>query len=349
MKYSIALKFNMASEIAFLTDEELRTKLRSFNLTDGPITKTTRKLFEAKLARAMGLNKQVDKPVESEKQEVKNSSDQGAININGLIEKDISVCNAIGTKEDKDDKQDTVNKQVCTFYGVCLDSESESENVGAKCISVFTDKTQTLDFVKKNKDKGVRFRPFSTRNEAEAFASGKLPTPSRQLSQELSPGPVEPTSEYKTPKPGEITNYRKLIEKGEVDSVAKIIYGNPKFLISSLDTPFIIQQGCHYNSMHVASKAGHRDICKLIIETLNDDEFWKLMYPVKENSVNNVQLNNRRKAFLLDLYLNTPDKGVSVIITYMAVTKISFWSKTSLSSVFQYRLYRVFISQLTEL
>jgi hypothetical protein len=302
--------------------------------------KTTRKFFEAKLARAMGLNEQVDKPVEAEKQEVNNSSDHGTINITGLIEKGISVCNAIGTKEDKDDKQDTVNKQVCTFYGVCLDNESESENVGAKCISVFTDITETLHCV--NKNKGARFRPFSTRNEAEAFASGKLPTPSRQLSQELSPGPVEPTSEYRTPKRGEITNYRKLIEKGEVDSVAKIIYGNPKFLISSGDTPFIIQEGCHYNSMHVASRAGHRDICKLIIETLNDDEFWKLIYPVKENSVNNVQLNNRRKAFLLDLYLNTPDKGVSVIITtYMAVMKISFWS--------QYRLYQVFVSQITEL
>ena len=58
--------------------------------------------------------------------------------------------------------------------------------------------------------------------------------------------------------------------------------------------------------MHVAAKAGHKDICKLIINTLNDDEFWKLMYPTKEKSV-----NNRRKAFLLDLYLNTPDKGVS--------------------------------------
>ena len=307
----------MASEIALLTDEELRTKLRSFNLRDGPITKTTRKLFETKLARAMGLNKQVDKPSETLKQEVNNLSEQGTsrtTNINGFIDKlDNNSClsNGPSTKEDSDLGLDSVNRKISTFYGVCLQvvNGNENENLGSKRISVFTDRTEALHCVKKNN--GARFRAFSTRNEAEAFASAKLQTPSRQSSQELSPCPAEPTSEYKGPKRGEITNFRKLIEKGEVDNIAKVIYGNPKYLISSGDTPVIIQEGCHYNGMHVAAKAGHKDICKLIINTLNDDEFWKLMYPTKEKSVNNYQLNNRRKAFLLDLYLNTPDKGVS--------------------------------------
>jgi hypothetical protein len=296
----------MASEIALLPEKELRTKLRSFNLPDGPITKTTRKLFEAKLARAMGLNKQLDKPSKSRKQEDKNQTDstRATTNMIGFIDNSISVSGEL--------QMDTDDREVSTFYGVCLpvDNENETENVHSKCIAVFTEKTEALHCVKKNT--GARFRAFSTRNEAEAFASGKLCTPSRQLSQELSPGPVEPTSEYKTPKRGEITNFRKLIERGEVDNVAKIIYGNPKYLISSGDTPFIIQEGCHYNSMHVAAKTGHKDVCKLIIDTLNDDEFWNLMYPIKEKSVNNSQLSNRRKAFLLDLYLNTPDKGVSI-------------------------------------
>ena len=302
----------MASKLGFLTDEELRTKLRSFNLPDGPITKTTRKLFEAQLARAMGVYKQVNKPTESQKQEAKTSFDQGTTNINGHVE--ISMFNVQSTSGDKGCQQNAVHKEACTFYGVCLDNGSACESVGSKCISVFTDRNEALHCVKKNN--GARFRSFSTRNEAEAFASGKLRTPSRLLSQELSPGPVEPTSDYKTPKGkgGEITTYRQLIEKGDLDNVAKLIYGNPKYLISSGDTPFIIQEGCHYNSMHVAAKAGHRDICKLVVDTLNDDEFWKLMYPVKVKGVNNVELNNRRKAFLLDLYVNTPDKGVSIII-----------------------------------
>ncbi|XP_028410454.1 ankyrin repeat and LEM domain-containing protein 2-like [Dendronephthya gigantea] len=62
--------------------------------------------------------------------------------------------------------------------------------------------------------------------------------------------------------------------------------------------------------MHVAAKTGQKDICELIIETLNDDEFWKLIYPNKEKGIDGWQkLNNRRKAFTLDLYLNTPDRG----------------------------------------
>ena len=60
--------------------------------------------------------------------------------------------------------------------------------------------------------------------------------------------------------------------------------------------------------MHVAAKAGHKDVCKLSVETLSSD-FWKLIYPMKEKSVNNYSLNHGRKLFLLDLYLNTPDKG----------------------------------------
>ena len=297
MKYcTVFVHSKMASEIPSLTDEELRAKLRSFNLRDGPITKTTRKLFEAKLARAMGVDKQIDEPSQTSDRHVKNTSEQQITNINGLVEYSVCVYNDRNANENSDASISNM------FYGVCLQADDSFEN-----ISVFTDKTEALHCVKKNS--GARFRAFSTRSEAEAFALGKLSTPSRQLSQELSPGPVEPSSEYKGPKRGEITAFRKLIEKGDVDGLRKVLYTNPKYLISSGDTPVVIQEGCHYNAMHVSAKSGHKDCCKLIIDTLNDDEFWKMMYPV-----NNHNQNNRRKAFLLDLYLNTPDKGVSRLL-----------------------------------
>lgn len=299
----MACEFNMASEIALLTDEDLRKKLRLFNLCDGPITKTTRKLFEAKLAKAMGLDKQLDTPSETEIPQMKVLPEQRISDINSFKESNNSTsC----LKDEKGLQVDSINGDTGTFYGVCLQVDNRTDIEGHS--SVFTDKTEALHCVKKND--GARFRAFSTRNEAEAFALGKLTTPSRQPSRELPPVPAEPTSQYKGPKRGEITNIRKLIEKGEVDSVAKLIYSNPRYLISSGDTPFIIQEGCHYNAMHVAAKAGHKDICKLIVETLSNDDFWKLIYPL-EKSIGNYNLSNGRQSFLLDLYLNIPDKGVS--------------------------------------
>ena len=303
----MAIEFNMASKIALLTDEDLRKKLRLFNLRDGPITKTTRTLFERKLEKAMGLDKQPDTPSETKKQEVTELPEQRIYsNCNDLIESNSNIS-ASSPKEEKDLKIYSSNRETGTFYGVCLQVDDRSDI--DRCNSVFTDKTEALHCLKKND--GARFRAFSTWSEAEAFASGKHHTPSRQPSRELPPNPAEQTSQYKGPKRGDITNIRKVIEKGDRDSVAKLIYGNPRFLISSGDTPVIIQEGCHYNGMHVAAKAGHKDVCELIVDTLSSDDFWNLIYPITEKSIDSYTLYNGRKSFLLDLYLNTPDKGVS--------------------------------------
>ena len=119
---------------------------------------------------------------------------------------------------------------------VCWKMKIDDDLLGSRIVSVFTDKSEALHCVKKNN--GARFRAFSTRNEAEAFAAGKLHTPSRQHSQELPPVPVEPTSEYKGPKHGkDHPPFRKLIETGELDEVSKLIYGLPRYLITSADTP----------------------------------------------------------------------------------------------------------------
>ena len=82
----------MASKIALLTDEDLRKKLRLFNLRDGPITKTTRKLFERKLEKAMGLDKQPDTASETKKQEVTELPEQRIYsNCNDLIESNSNI------------------------------------------------------------------------------------------------------------------------------------------------------------------------------------------------------------------------------------------------------------------
>ncbi|EHA99133.1 Ankyrin repeat and LEM domain-containing protein 2 [Heterocephalus glaber] len=56
--------------------------------------------------------------------------------------------------------------------------------------------------------------------------------------------------------------------------------------------------------MHVAAKANHASIYQLTLETLENPEFMKLMYPDDD-----MGMLQERIQYLVDLYLNTPDKG----------------------------------------
>lgn len=58
--------------------------------------------------------------------------------------------------------------------------------------------------------------------------------------------------------------------------------------------------------MHVAAKENQAGICQLLLDTLENPEFMRLMYPDDDD----VMLTNRIQ-YIVDLYLNTPDKMVS--------------------------------------
>jgi len=66
--------------------------------------------------------------------------------------------------------------------------------------------------------------------------------------------------------------------------------------------------GCHYNALHVAAMRNQPAICRIVLEALEDVQYVKMLYP-DESSATDQQCIN----FLLDLYLNTPDKGVGVV------------------------------------
>lgn len=59
--------------------------------------------------------------------------------------------------------------------------------------------------------------------------------------------------------------------------------------------------------MHVAAKENQPQICQFLLETLESREFMLLMYPDDDE----VMLQKRIK-YIVDLYLNTPDKRVSI-------------------------------------
>lgn len=66
------------------------------------------------------------------------------------------------------------------------------------------------------------------------------------------------------------------------------------------------QEGCRYNVMHVAAKENQAGVAQLLLDTLENPEFMRLMYPDDQED-----MLRRRIRYIVDLYLNTPDKAVS--------------------------------------
>lgn len=69
---------------------------------------------------------------------------------------------------------------------------------------------------------------------------------------------------------------------------------------------FFFQEGCRYNVMHVAAKENQAGVAQLLLDTLENPEFMRLMYPDDQED-----MLRRRIRYIVDLYLNTPDKAVS--------------------------------------
>ncbi|KAK3735098.1 hypothetical protein QZH41_011263, partial [Actinostola sp. cb2023] len=293
----LALVRSKMADISSLSAEELMSELRSNGLNVGPITPTTRRILEGRLARARGEGNQasdieeisVISTFQDERKEGSDTCDGDRGPASSSIEK-------------------TPSSSTSAFhYGVCFDRCNEDGNVDTEP-AVFTSQQKALQAVKQLK--GARFKHFKTREEAERFS---LSSVSSSVS---SPGPfasyqkpLDPVGNFKKPTPQELIKFRKIIEQGNYQEFLSIVNSNPKYLISSGDTPVILQEGSRYNAMHTAAKDNKTVICKLIVDTIESDRFWQHYLSAQKDILK--PMNYKRKRFLVDLYLNTPDKGVS--------------------------------------
>lgn len=116
---------------------------------------------------------------------------------------------------------------------------------------------------------------------------------------------VEKANNFPSLKVPEINKFRRLIEGYQVEEFTKSIWENPRHLITPGDTPEILKIGPRYNALHCAAKVGSLEICKRLFEILEGDLYWNLVYPSDP-----VEVRNKRRDHLIDLYLNTCDKGV---------------------------------------
>ncbi|XP_006901069.1 PREDICTED: ankyrin repeat and LEM domain-containing protein 2 [Elephantulus edwardii] len=345
------------AQLKLLNPDDLRKEIVKAGLKCGPITSTTRFIFEKKLAQALleqgkslisspnqdaaGLA-----PFSQETQRILTCAVQNAANNQATFSEDKDFGYNMGLNPPQEEailpttcspsfsapaEVDTPRTPVATtkepllYYGVCPvydDLPGKTERV-----HVYEDKKEALQAVKMIK--GSRFKAFPSREEAERFARGScdyFPSPSKaclplspvRAAPAISNGGLkddlclsesetinkERANSYKNPRTQDLTaKLRKAVEKGEADTFSDLVWSNPRYLIGSGDNPTIVQEGCRYNVMHVAAKENQAYLCQLTLETLENPEFMRLMYPDDDES-----MLRKRIRYIVDLYLNTPDK-----------------------------------------
>lgn len=123
----------------------------------------------------------------------------------------------------------------------------------------------------------------------------------------------EKTTSFRGPTSQELVKFRKMIEQGDRESVENTIRSNPRYLISSGDTPTILKESFRYNGLHQAAISKNAEIAALILETVGNPEFIKILHG-KDDDTTAEYVSN----ILLDLYLNTPEKGRSETPLHLA-------------------------------
>lgn len=190
------------------------------------------------------------------------------------------------------------------YFGVNIPNDNNNGQA-----HVFEDKEAALKVAKKHKKS--RFKSFQFYHEAVEFSlngadcstiitGDGLDSEKKELASTIG----EKASPFRTPRPQELTEFRKKIETGNFNYVREMIELNPRYLVSSGDTPSILQEGARLNALHVAAKARNVAIIEFILNTISSPEFVKKLY-----GDDNQENAEQRCRMLLDLYLNTPNKG----------------------------------------
>ncbi|KAF7997857.1 hypothetical protein HCN44_009255 [Aphidius gifuensis] len=202
------------------------------------------------------------------------------------------------------------------YHAVYVPQNDSSKNTSSSDVHIYTNKLDALKDMKKNKS--ARLMTFKTLQEAEEFTKNGYEQNNKNINNKIIPV-IQVTSNnnepslFKGPTSQELVAFRKLIEAGLVDDVKEQVWNNPRYLISSGDTPAILQEGSRYNAVHITAIRASNNVVmlKLILDIVSDPKFSGLMYGKDED--------NERAQILLDLYLNTPDKGLNETPLHFAV------------------------------
>ncbi|XP_067106196.1 ankyrin repeat and LEM domain-containing protein 2 [Osmerus mordax] len=310
----------LLTRLRSLTSDQLRQQVIEAGLKCGPITTTTRAIFERKLARTL-LETEEDDPgrPSSSNGELAGGGQGGNLDSSPDL-----ISDGKEAHPSEEAQEVSVPDSPPVYYGVCPPREEASGKEDK--VRVYVDRRKALRATITMK--GARFKAFSTREEAETFAKGSSgPIPAQPtistpdgpqtgvwgpvtssggaVSGGGSAGNLEHANEFRSPRTQDLTaKLRKAVEQGDQEAFSTLVWSNPRYLIGSGDNPTIVHEGCHYNSLHVAAKENQAGIAQLLLDTLESPDFMSLMYPDDQE-----HMLQQRIRYIVDLYLNTPDKA----------------------------------------
>ena len=118
----------------------------------------------------------------------------------------------------------------------------------------------------------------------------------------------EQANRYPSVKTQDLSRLRKLIEEGKAAEFTDLVWDNPRHLVTSADTPAILQIPSHSNALHCSASQCQLAVCKEVIAIIESSRFWELIYPD-----DTAETRAKRRDHLIDLYLNMQTKIVSVV------------------------------------
>ncbi|XP_059046696.1 ankyrin repeat and LEM domain-containing protein 2 [Achroia grisella] len=197
----------------------------------------------------------------------------------------------------------TISEPPTTYYGVYIPCEIK-KGPDEEALHVYKNKSEALELVRRYKL--ARFKAFQNYQDAVSFAlRGAEPVDTTDGNDNSLMG--EKPYPFKAPSPQDMVALRKAIEAGLATTVRDRVWENPRFLVSSGNTPAIMQEGSRYNALHVAAKSMNAEICNLILTTVGNPTFVQSLYGTDAEP----QSCKEFASILVDRYLNTPDKAMN--------------------------------------
>ena len=103
--------------------------------------------------------------------------------------------------------------------------------------------------------------------------------------------------------PQQLKGLKEAIRDGNFEEVDSLIDTNPRYLVTTCDTPAVIHSGTHSNALHFAATSGNVKMVQKILDRVQDPDLMERMYPEESP-----EARAKRQEYLLDLYLNMPNK-----------------------------------------
>ncbi|CAH8858614.1 unnamed protein product [Trichobilharzia szidati] len=152
--------------------------------------------------------------------------------------------------------------------------------------------------------KGARLKLFNNHIDANKYADTPVDDDKLINPYPASPKPDIESSPYPNVTQQTLIRFRSLISSGDVQSVQRMVDENPMVLVTSCDTPTILQIRFRYNAFHVIASNGNVALLHLLLNYFDSDTFWERIYPNVSK-----EASYWRQQYVLDLYLNSPELG----------------------------------------